>query len=605
MARRTKRAAIYMRVSTRIQEENYSFEVQSDKTHAHCQEQGYEVVMVEQDTHTGFELDERQGLTRIRDAVSRRTIDVIVVVHLDRLARNQTHQEVLFYETCRRDIEIEAVEGEKFDDTPIGRHIRHTLGFVAEMERLDIIRRTTGGKRKRAERGENMPAFKPPYGYLFADETKQHLIPDPETAPIIERLFHEVAQGIPMRQIVKALNAEGILCPTDYWRARMGRDTRGRVWHSSTLHGMLASPIYTGQHAAYRYQVTKARVYDALTGESRTVRRMKVVGPEESIPQPGVAPALVEGDLAEAAKQRLRLNKQNAVRNNKFPDKCILRGFVYCGYCGLRLRTGNYIPTSIKHRTNPHRVFRYFCPMATHHHIGRYLDRECEGTAIQENQLDPFVWSIMRQVIDHPETISERVADYAELTEVHEGTIELFEQQVRDIGRQQTNLTNVLAKVDDEDAQAPILSKLKLLVEQKRQALQEITNRKAWQASREAYQQQLHDLELWCKAIAPQFDRLDTEQKQLILYSFNVRIIVWNTTHTPRIRVILGNETDPTILESQGEPAAINVPLWSLLEDVQSRESSEGGDATENSDCVQNTSMSTRSIRRERAAPQA
>lgn len=561
-----KRAAIYMRVSTNRQEENYSFDDQHDKTHTHCQEGGYQVVMEERDVHTGYELDERPGLTRIREAVLMRRIDVIVVVHLDRLARNQTHQEVLFYETCRRDIEIEAVEGEKFDDTPIGRHIRYTLGFVAEMEREDIRRRTSGGKLKRAERGENMPSYKPLYGFLFADATKQQLIPDPIAAPVVQQIFTEFASGsATLRSIAKFLDDHGYLSPNEWWRRQTGQPLKGEHWHASVVRRIILNDSYLGRHAAFNWETKKVRTHDPLTGQTRTTVLVRNTG-ANAIPQPGVAPALVTDEVATAARARLDTNREFSLRNNKLLDKDrgVLRGFVFCGQCGHKM----YLATS-KYRTVAGGVYRveYFCPSTR-----KMVKPEgCPGATILDTLLDTKAWAKIRHLIEHPEEIAQQIEEFTLRVQVPVETLAMFTQQEQDLLRQQSNLVSSLAQTDSPTIRETIMARLQGIDQQLAAIRDEIAKRQGEQLHRQQHVQRLRDLEEWCHAALPVLDRFTTDQKRLVCAAFGVKVLVWRKEHFPRYRVYAQRGDDLVDLDTGQSIHDADQPvgLWSILDDLE------------------------------------
>src|SRR4030095_15738227 len=81
-----RRAAIYMRVSSKGQEEKYSLSTQDEACRAYCAERGYEVVEahVYREVHCGDELWERPLLDQLRAAVPRGEFDVIVSYVYDR-----------------------------------------------------------------------------------------------------------------------------------------------------------------------------------------------------------------------------------------------------------------------------------------------------------------------------------------------------------------------------------------------------------------------------------------------------------------------------------------------------------------------------------------
>src|SRR5689334_21018302 len=86
------RCAVYCRVSSAAQEDNHSLATQEATCREYAARQGWAVVSVYREVHTGAELFERPQLTLLREAMRRGEFDVLLVHALDRLSRKQTHQ---------------------------------------------------------------------------------------------------------------------------------------------------------------------------------------------------------------------------------------------------------------------------------------------------------------------------------------------------------------------------------------------------------------------------------------------------------------------------------------------------------------------------------
>src|SRR5258706_2125814 len=99
---------------------------------------------------------------------------------------------------------------EEYEDTAVGRFLRNTKGFMNELEREGIRERTSNGRKRRVREGKMMPGPLPLYGYAFADVHKTAYILDPYTAPIIQRIFADVAAGKTLERIKLELTREGI-----------------------------------------------------------------------------------------------------------------------------------------------------------------------------------------------------------------------------------------------------------------------------------------------------------------------------------------------------------------------------------------------------------
>ncbi|UWS75370.1 recombinase family protein [Streptomyces noursei] len=99
---------------------------------------------------------------------------------------------------------------------------------------------------------------RPPYGYRIADagphpnpakaadgKRLHRLEPDPETAPVVVRIFTEYLRGKGDYAIAEGLTRHGILCPSAHDRARNPhRD--GHAWSKSAVRAILINPRYTG-----------------------------------------------------------------------------------------------------------------------------------------------------------------------------------------------------------------------------------------------------------------------------------------------------------------------------------------------------------------------
>ena len=93
-----RRAAIYVRVSSHAQEEEgTSLGTQEARCRAHAEQHRYCVAeaCIYREVHTGTELWERPQLTRLREAIRRREVDIVVVYAIDRLSRDPVHLAVV------------------------------------------------------------------------------------------------------------------------------------------------------------------------------------------------------------------------------------------------------------------------------------------------------------------------------------------------------------------------------------------------------------------------------------------------------------------------------------------------------------------------------
>ena len=56
----------------------------------------------------------------------------------------------------------------------------------------------------------------PCYGYMRDPEDKNHLIPNPETAPIVKKIFSLFVNNVGVSDICSILNNDNVLTPSKY-----------------------------------------------------------------------------------------------------------------------------------------------------------------------------------------------------------------------------------------------------------------------------------------------------------------------------------------------------------------------------------------------------
>lgn len=516
-------ALLYKRVSTAKQEEEgTSLKTQEDRMRAYCAEHGYGVAAVFEDSHSGSDMD-RPGLRALRTAVRAGQGDVVLAYALDRLSRSQSHQAVLLYEFKEeKGLRVEFVT-EQLDDTPVGRFLLQGIGFAAELEREKIAERNSRGLRERAEAGKIKVGGKPLYGYQWADPdlragAKWAYLPDPATAPVVQRIFRDIAGGATLLSLARTLSAEGIPTPTAQHPGKTRRWRAAPLWGRSTIAYLIRNPAYKGEHAAYRNKVVKRRVRNQFTGETR---RAKIVlrGAGDALPLPASAcPPLVDHETWQAANNRLALNKQFATRNNRMPEAALLRGgFARCGYCGSLL-------TVIRSHDRTY----YRC---------RRLSSEagpCEGRcmAVPAAILDTAVWEAVSSALLDPENLR-RIMVQAFLAS--DGVSET-EQEARTT---QAVLTRLKAKhraLIDSLATATSDYHREVLNQAADEAARHIEAQQLrlaeLQSAAQGVQQRRHDLlalldqvDQW--EVASQF--LTYQDRRTILYIANAQVRVWRT----------------------------------------------------------------------------
>jgi len=241
-------AAIYTRVSTDDQaEKGYSLPSQVAACRKYAEEYGMIVIAEFQDSYTGTKLD-RPGLDQLRDMITRRETDAVVVFSSDRWTRRPEHLAMLREELRDAGVELHYVNRGKSENTP---EAEFTEGVEAEFNKLwraKIIEGCRRGRRQKAQSGKWPGDNHPPYGYRRVGQGRDAVLEIDETeAQVIMRIFdlYIGRNGHPLgpAAIADALTAEGVPPPS--------RGKVSDVWYRSTILYILDRRNYIGEFTFY------------------------------------------------------------------------------------------------------------------------------------------------------------------------------------------------------------------------------------------------------------------------------------------------------------------------------------------------------------------
>ncbi|HAO6334814.1 TPA: recombinase family protein, partial [Listeria monocytogenes] len=146
------KAAIYIRVSTQEQIENYSIQAQTEKLTALCRSKDWDVYDIFIDGgYSGSNMN-RPALNEMLSKLHE--IDAVVVYRLDRLSRSQRDTITLIEEYfLKNNVEFVSLSETLDTSSPFGRAMIGILSVFAQLERETIRDRMVMGKIKRIEAG--------------------------------------------------------------------------------------------------------------------------------------------------------------------------------------------------------------------------------------------------------------------------------------------------------------------------------------------------------------------------------------------------------------------------------------------------------------------
>lgn len=224
----TTKAAIYLRVSTEEQgDTGYGLDAQRTKCEAMATVKGWDVAAVYTDEGISGTKgrSDRPALEAMMTAACGGEVGAVIVSSLDRLGRNTRLVLQLIDELDGCGAVIVSCRESLDTTTPTGRFTLTMFAALAQLDRDQIVERTTDGRNARGridgERGGRLP-----FGYC---RPADGIAVDPGAAEVVRRIFAMRGDGYRLTDIATALNGDGIASP------------RGAAWHPSSVHYILKS----------------------------------------------------------------------------------------------------------------------------------------------------------------------------------------------------------------------------------------------------------------------------------------------------------------------------------------------------------------------------
>ncbi|PEQ08062.1 recombinase family protein [Bacillus toyonensis] len=233
------KAAIYIRVSTQDQVENYSIEVQRERIRAFCKAKNWDVYDEYIDGgYSGSNL-ERPSIKKLLNDL--KNIDVVVVYKLDRLSRSQRDTlELIEEHFLKSNVDFVSITETLDTSTPFGKAMIGILSVFAQLERETIAERMRMGHIKRAENGlRGNGGDYDPSGYT---RKNGYLIIKTDEAKHIKRVFDLYEQYHSITRVQEILKEEGY----PIWRFRRYRDILSNILYIGRV--TFAGKEYEGQH---------------------------------------------------------------------------------------------------------------------------------------------------------------------------------------------------------------------------------------------------------------------------------------------------------------------------------------------------------------------
>jgi site-specific DNA recombinase len=193
---------------------------------------------------------------------------------------------------------------------------------------------------------------RPPYGYALddagphpnpakaADGKRLHvLVPDPNTAPIVRRIFAEYAAGNGLLAIAEGLTRDGILSPSAYDPGR-NPHRHTTAWGKTAIRAILINPRYTGYQVWNKQRKVESLVDVDDVALGHTTRQTWNQTDAWIYSADPAHEALVDQVTFDAVQTRLRTagHRSGGRTKPRASKRCyVLSGLLFCGICQRRM----------------------------------------------------------------------------------------------------------------------------------------------------------------------------------------------------------------------------------------------------------------------------
>lgn len=228
-----KTAIIYCRVSSKDQLEGTSLDSQERLSREYAEKLGFRLLKVfierGESAKTADRTEFNKALAYCSDKKNR--VNYFIVYKLDRFARNQDDHVTVKAILKRCNVELRSVT-EPIDQSPIGRAMEGVLSVFAEFDNNVRTERTKQGMLEKLKLGfwpwrESLGFYRPAVG--------ANIVPDPNTAPLINLGFVEWHKGIyTYRGLADFLADRGL-------RTRLGKRPCAQL-----IEKIIKNPLYCG-----------------------------------------------------------------------------------------------------------------------------------------------------------------------------------------------------------------------------------------------------------------------------------------------------------------------------------------------------------------------
>lgn len=386
-------AIAYYRFSSHSQNEA-SIDQQRELAHAWADAQGLNIVREYEDAAISGTTENRPGFQLMLSEVAKIRPSTLILWKTDRLGRDKytlaMAKKAIRDAGCGIHLLAESIPSEG----PEAVLVEGLMDAMAEYYSRQLSQNIRRGQEYNAQRalynGHKL------FGYGVDKSTKKYVV-DPDTAPFVQRMFAEYAEGRAMQDICDDLNAQGV------------RTTRGAAFGVKTMNKMLQNRAYIGE-----YRHGDVVVEDGM-------------------------PALVDRVTFEKVQARFALNKRGGSQRARGLDgdgapRYWLTGKLFCGECGESMQ-------GVSGTSGTGRKYHYYYCKAQR-------EKRCDKRKVRKELVERYVTVLLAYLLGNSENLASIAVDAAAYyRENYRDThyLEALEAKRREVEKAIANLVKAIA----------------------------------------------------------------------------------------------------------------------------------------------------------------
>ena len=429
--------ALYMRLSRDDGDSGESESIINQRKilYAYAMEMGFNVVGEYVDDGWSGTSFQRPGFQQMIKDIDDKEINCIVTKDLSRLGRDHVmtgyYIESFFPENNIRCIAI----NDKVDSEEGDNDITPFMNVFNEFHAKQTSKKIRRVFEVKFGDGECHYIY-PPMGYNKDPEVKNHLVPDPETRWIVEKMFELAEEGKGPWVIRSWLYDHKVMTPGYRAYLRWGAyakvydgapESRRYEWGLKSVKEILKNPLYIGTLVHYRKRTISYKNHKA----KNLPENKQIV--YENAHEPIISKERFDR-VQELIGERKRKSKQSGKPH-------VFAGIAVCADCGGGLRFGS-------NRTSPNHTYNYLCcsrknEVGTKSCTSHYTNYDRLCSAVLER-----IQSLYREVHIDKEAILKRLR--ASVAEHDETRSSSSKEEKASLEKRKAELENILSKLYED-----------------------------------------------------------------------------------------------------------------------------------------------------------